>query len=82
MNPATATAEAMPVELGYRETQIARLLLRGKTNREIAQALNLAGKTVKNYMSVLLDKLNARNRLEAMLAAQRLPQMQTGDGSV
>ena len=45
-------------------------------------ALNLAEKTVKNHMGVLLDKLNARNRLEALLAAQRLPQMQADVGSV
>ena len=55
---------------------IVRLLLRGQTNREIALALYLAEKTVKSYMAVLLDKLNARNRLEALLAAQRLPQPQ------
>ena len=42
-------------------------------------ALNLAEKTVKNYMGVLLDKLNARNRLEALLAAQRLPQIRQSE---
>ena len=40
-------ADAMSVELGYREKQILRLLLRGQTNKEIAVALNLAEKTVK-----------------------------------
>ena len=62
-------ADAMSVELGYREKQILRLSLRGQPNKEIAVALNLAEKPVKNYMGVLLDKLNARNRLEALLAA-------------
>ncbi|MCK1516278.1 response regulator transcription factor [Bradyrhizobium sp. 190] len=82
MNHPATVADAMSVELGYREKQIARLLLRGKTNKEIAAALNLAEKTVKNYMSVLLDKLNVRNRLEALLAVQRLPQLHADDGSI
>ncbi len=46
--------------------------MRGSTNREIARCLDISEKTVKHYMSVLMQKLDARNRLEVVLAAQRL----------
>ncbi len=63
------------VVFSRREEQVLRLLLKGRTNREIADALVISEKTVKHYMSVLMQKLNARNRLEVVLAAQSLAQM-------
>jgi DNA-binding NarL/FixJ family response regulator len=59
-------------KLSVREDQIVRLLLCGKQNREIACALSLSEKTVKGYMTLLMQKLKARNRLEVVIAAQRL----------
>jgi two-component system nitrate/nitrite response regulator NarL len=57
--------------LSSRETEIARLLTRGLSNKEIARSLGLQEKTVKHYMTQLLQKLQVRNRVEAaMLAAQ------------
>lgn len=58
--------------LSHREDQIMRLLLCGKQNREIAHALLLSEKTIKGYMSNLMEKLGARNRVEAVLEAQKL----------
>lgn len=55
-----------------REEQVLRLLLKGQTNGEIADALELSEKTIKHYMSAIMQKLNARNRIEAVLAAQEL----------
>jgi DNA-binding NarL/FixJ family response regulator len=63
---------AQSAKLSTREDQIVRLLLCGKQNREIARALSLSEKTVKCYMTHLMQKLNARNRLEVVLAARRL----------
>lgn len=63
---------AQSAKLSVREDQIVRLLLCGKQNREIARALSLSEKTVKGYMTLLMHKLNARNRLEVVIAAQRL----------
>ncbi|AZO81842.1 MULTISPECIES: response regulator transcription factor [unclassified Bosea (in: a-proteobacteria)] len=63
---------AQSAKLSVREDQIIRLLLCGKQNREIARALSLSEKTVKGYMTLLMQKLKARNRLEVVIAAQRL----------
>lgn len=63
---------AQAIKLSVREEQIVRLLLRGKTNKEIANQLQISEKTVKHYMTILMQKLNARNRIEVVLAAQRL----------
>ncbi len=58
--------------LSSREEQILSYLLRGSTNREIAACLDISVKTVKHYMTALMQKLGARNRVEVVLAAQRL----------
>ena len=63
---------AAAIKLSIREEQIVRLLLRGKTNKEIARQLAISEKTVKHYMTLLMQKLNARNRIEVVLAAQSL----------
>ncbi|WP_426235142.1 response regulator transcription factor [Pararhizobium sp. DWP1-1-3] len=44
----------------------------GRTNREIAQCLDIGEKTVKHYMTVLMQKLDVRNRVEVVLAAQKI----------
>lgn len=65
-------ASAAALRLTNREVQVLRLLLWGKTNQEIADALFLSEKTVKHYMRMLMQRLNARNRIEVVLAAQEL----------
>ena len=60
------------VVFSRREEEVLRLLLRGCTNKEIAEALMISDKTVKHYMTVLFQKLNVRNRVEVVLAAQEL----------
>jgi DNA-binding NarL/FixJ family response regulator len=63
---------AEAVKLSIREDQIVRALLRGGTNKQIALALRISEKTVKHYMTALMQKLNAHNRLEVVIAAQKL----------
>lgn len=58
--------------LTSREEQILTLVGSGKTNREIADEINLSEKTVKRYMSSVLQKLQVRNRVEAALVAQKM----------
>jgi DNA-binding NarL/FixJ family response regulator len=72
---------AEAVRFSIREDQIVRLLLRGSTNKEIAISLKINEKTVRNYMTVLMQKLKARNRLEVVIAAQALAEREA-DGTV
>lgn len=51
--------------LSRRERQVAELLEKGLTNRQIAERLGLAGKTVSNLVSSVLAKLGAGDRLAA-----------------
>ena len=62
--------EKNPIDaLTKREEEILRLVATGQSNREVADALKLQEKTVKHYMTVILSKLHARNRVEAALIA-------------
>lgn len=56
-------------ELTKREEEILRLVATGQSNKEVAEALDLQEKTIKHYMTVILSKLHARNRVEAALIA-------------
>lgn len=60
------TVERSPaVELSLRERQVLELIAEGLTNRQIGEALQLAEKTVKNYVSGLLAKLGMERRTQA-----------------
>jgi two-component system nitrate/nitrite response regulator NarL len=81
---ALAERAAFNQRLTHRETQIARLLVQGYTNREIGRQLSLAEKTVKHYMTVMMQKFDSRNRVElATTLPQHLgstvPQMAMGE---
>lgn len=52
-------------DLTERELDVLRLLAEGKSNADIAEALVLSDKTVRNHISVILDKLQVSNRVEA-----------------
>ena len=67
--------EATPLTtLTARETEILALIAEGMSNREIAGALFLAEKTVKNYVSGILSKLGMQRRTQAAVyGAERLP---------
>lgn len=58
-------------DLTERERQILQKLAAGLSNKEIAQELALSEKTVKHYMTNILQKLQVRNRVEAALLAQK-----------
>lgn len=51
--------------LSLRERQILALIADGMTNRQIGERLRLAEKTVKNYVSSMLDKLGLEHRTQA-----------------
>jgi DNA-binding NarL/FixJ family response regulator len=64
--------------LSPQEERILQLVADGKTNREIGDSLGLAEKTVKNYVSSILMKLDVARRAEA---AAYLARHQNPDGN-
>jgi len=59
-----AYAESNP--LTERETEVLELMADGKNTKEIASQLFITTGTVRNYVSVILDKLDVGNRIEAI----------------
>jgi DNA-binding NarL/FixJ family response regulator len=58
-------------ELTDREREILALIGTGLTNREIGERIFLSEKTVKHYVTNILQKLQVRSRVEAALVASR-----------
>ena len=54
-------------DLSHREEQILSQVSQGLSNGEIGKKLNISEKTVKHYMTNILQKLQVRNRVEAAL---------------
>lgn len=57
--------------LSQKEEKVLQLICEGMMNRQIAQALNLAEGTVKNYVSRIMEKLHANTRMELALLSNR-----------
>lgn len=66
-------SEPQPIDtLTKREEDILRGVSKGLSNREVADNLGIQEKTVKHYMTSIMEKLHARNRVEAaLIAAER-----------
>lgn len=60
-------------ELTDKEREILKLVGRGLTNREIGEQVHLSEKTIKHYITNILQKLQVRSRVEAALLAVRRP---------
>ena len=56
--------------LSQREQEVLALIRQGQRNREIARALRISEATVHKHVQNILEKLNARNRTEALFLAQ------------
>ena len=60
------------INLTPRETQVLVCITKGRSNREIAEELNISEKTVRIHVSALLEKMQLRDRTQAaILALQR-----------
>ncbi len=69
----SSTDAANRESLTERETEVLQLVVRGLSNREIADTLTISENTVKFHLKNILAKLHARNRAEAVAYA-----LQTG----
>jgi DNA-binding NarL/FixJ family response regulator len=58
-------------DLTDREREILELIATGKSNKEIGLQLHLTEKTVKHYVTNILQKLHVRSRVQAALLAQQ-----------
>jgi DNA-binding NarL/FixJ family response regulator len=57
--------------LSPQEKRVLELVAQGKTNKEIAAALSLSDKTVKNYLSNIFVKLHVKRRTQAAVIFSR-----------
>ncbi len=57
--------------LSDQERRILALVAAGASNRDIATDLNLSERTIKNYLSIIFQKLQVNNRTEAAIRAVR-----------
>ena len=68
--PRVAPVKSDLDSLTKREEDILRLVSLGKSNKEVANDLDLQEKTIKHYMTAILQKLQVRNRTEAAIMAK------------
>ena len=59
------------IALTRREQDVLRLLMRGLRNAEIGRKLGIREQTVKDHVSVLLEKFGARSRVELVVLATK-----------
>ncbi|MGW0846846.1 response regulator transcription factor [Streptomyces sp. NPDC002787] len=67
---ALAAWEATETPLTERETEVLRMAAEGSDAEDIARRLHLAPGTVRNYLTTVAAKLNARNRVDAIRIAR------------
>jgi DNA-binding NarL/FixJ family response regulator len=69
--PPSVSADAVPptARLSSRELDVLRFVAGGYSNKEIGRSLNISDGTVKNHLSDILRKLEARDRTHAVLKA-------------
>ena len=61
--------ETLPRRLTERQLQILALVARGKTNRQVGEALGISERTVRNHMRTILRKLSSGDRTHAVVLA-------------
>ncbi len=73
--PAPTPADGVP-SLTLRQLEALRLLGVGRSNKEIAKALDITERTARAHVAAILEALGAENRTQAVLSAQRLGYLQ------
>jgi two-component system, NarL family, nitrate/nitrite response regulator NarL len=70
-NTRAVSGEERRPELSPREIGVLEFVAQGKSNKEIATALDIAENTVKNHLKNILEKLHLENRVQAATYALR-----------
>lgn len=65
----TLSARKLFEELTTREMQVLRLVVKGLTNKQIADGLNIVEQTVKDHLKSVFGKMQVQDRTEAVTAA-------------
>lgn len=78
-NDASVKAKALVENLTEREHQVLLLMARGMSNQEISTQLYVAEATVKTHVGKILAKLNARDRVQAVVCAYEAGVMNVGN---
>lgn len=77
--PVSGAGTDSPSQLTERECDVLRGVARGQSNAQIARALHIREQTVKNHVSVLLQKLHVKNRVQlAVLVGRKWPALLEG----
>src|SRR5204863_6475996 len=69
--PPPAGEPAAPI-LSPREIEVLERIAQGESPTEVANALFISGRTVKNHLGSIYEKLDARDRVQAVLKAVRM----------
>ena len=70
--PKSAKNTKSEEELSEREITVLKLMADGKSNKEIANELELSDKTIKNHIHHIFQKLNVTDRTKAVISAVRM----------
>lgn len=69
--PAPPATAKLVEELSNREIELLRLMAEGLTNAEIGAQIHLSEGTIRNYISTILEKLQVKDRTQAVVMALR-----------
>jgi DNA-binding NarL/FixJ family response regulator len=65
-------SDLKPIRLTPRQIEVLLLIFQGKSNKDIAEKLDIIEATAKAHVSAIFRELNVVNRTQALLAAQKL----------
>ncbi|XWK87808.1 MAG: response regulator transcription factor [Phormidium sp.] len=73
ITPIPPTTPPNLIDLTPREQEILHLIAKGSSNREIAEALYISEKTVRNHVTNILSRLGLRDRTQAAIYFHSIP---------
>lgn len=66
-----ASTGYLPLQFTRRQEQVLYLLMEGRSNKDISEALNISDETIKTHISAILRGFGVKTRVQAVLAAGR-----------